>query len=124
PPDKWRDFVDTCRWIEQHTPSDALFLTPRDNVGFKWYAQRAEYLTWKDCPQDAAGILEWARRYNRVTRWTGGRSDGPISEAALGEILRDTGVGYILAVGAALNRGEPVYANRTFSVTLIRPARE
>jgi len=124
PPETWRDFVDVCRWVERHTPREAVFLTPKYNVGFKWYAQRAEYLTWKDCPQDAAGILEWARRCNRVTRWMPRRQEGRISETALAQILHDTKVSYILAVGVAPAGSEPVYANGTFSVTLIRPARE
>jgi hypothetical protein len=124
PRDTWSDFVDACRWIERHTPPEAVFLTPKYNVGFKWYAQRAEYFTWKDCPQDAAGILEWARRHNRVARWAPRRSDGRISGTAVAEILKDTNVSYLLSVGAAPESTEPLYANATFSVALIRPARE
>jgi hypothetical protein len=124
PPDQWKDFVDACRWIERHTPPDAVFLTPKDNVGFKWYAQRAEYFTWKDCPQDAAGVLEWARRHNRVLRWVPRPASGRISEAAAAAILQDTDVSYVLAVGAAPQAGEPVYTNASFSVTFILPARE
>ena len=124
PPDRWNDFVDACRWIERHTPPDAVFLTPKDNVGFKWYAQRAEYFTWKDCPQDAAGVLEWARRHNRVIRWVPRPATGPISKSALVAIRQDTDVGYILSLGAAPEAGKAVYANASFSVTFILPARE
>lgn len=35
--------------------TNALILTPRKSA-FKWMAERAEYVCYKDCPQDAAGI--------------------------------------------------------------------
>jgi hypothetical protein len=54
--DEWRE---VCQWVASHTPTDALVLTPRDQQSFKWYAQRAEVVTWKDVPQDAAGIARW-----------------------------------------------------------------
>ena len=89
PSEKWTAFVDACDWIEHHTPADAVFLTPRDNVGFKWYAQRAEYVTWKDCPQDAAGLLEWGTRINRTNRVRRWKSilakDAHFSASALAE---------------------------------------
>lgn len=53
---------EACDWIRRETPSDSLFVTPREAVGFKWYAHRAEFVCWKDCPQDGAGILEWRQR--------------------------------------------------------------
>jgi hypothetical protein len=124
PADTWTDFLDICDWINRSTPPDAVFLTPKYNVGFKWHAQRAEYATWKDCPQDAAGILEWAKRINRVTRWTPRASSGRISRAALAEIRRDTNVSYSLAIGSPPSGTVPAYSNGTFSVALIRPARE
>jgi len=65
-PEKVADYeawLDVCRWIEQHTPGDARFLTPRLAHTFKWRAQRAEVVNWKDIPQDAAGIVEW---WNRI----------------------------------------------------------
>jgi hypothetical protein len=53
---QWRD---CCRWIEQNTPADAKFLTPRRQQTFKWYAGRPEVASWKDIPQDAASIVLW-----------------------------------------------------------------
>lgn len=120
PRDDWVEFVDVCRWIDENTPADALFLTPYRNIGFKWYAQRAEYVTWKDCPQDAAGILEWKKRSDlvanlrpRLERLSGGD---------LAALRRQTGADYVLAINAEANRRQAVYRNRTFSVIL--PARE
>jgi hypothetical protein len=50
---------DCCRWIDEHTPEGARFLTPRRQQTFKWYAGRAEVASWKDIPQDAASIVAW-----------------------------------------------------------------
>ncbi len=69
PREDWGEFIDACHWIEANTPADALFLTPMYNVGFKWYAQRAEYVTWKDCPQDAAKLLQLKNRFDQMKRW-------------------------------------------------------
>ncbi len=57
-----RDWLEVCQWIANETPDDALVFTPRNSWAFKWYAQRAEYVAFKDCPQDAKGILEWNTR--------------------------------------------------------------
>jgi hypothetical protein len=55
----WRN---VCLWIQQNTAEEALFLTPRSQQTFKWYAQRSEVVNWKDVPQDNHGLLEWQQR--------------------------------------------------------------
>lgn len=60
------DWVATCRWIAENTPRDAIFLTPRNQQTFKWYAERAEVVAVKDIPQDARGIVDWRKRLNDV----------------------------------------------------------
>jgi len=60
---QWREI---CAWIRQRTPADARFLTPRGQQTFKWYAQRAEVVAWKDIPQDPAGIVAWYRRMQSI----------------------------------------------------------
>jgi hypothetical protein len=62
-PIAWRE---VCDWIADHTEPDALFLTPRTNQTFKWHAGRAEVVTRKDIPQDAASVVEWFRRYREI----------------------------------------------------------
>ncbi len=81
PHEDWVEFVDACRWIEANTPRDALYLTPMYNVGFKWYAQRAEYVTWKDCPQDAANLLQWKERVDLLKSWGAPSPNGFRKEA-------------------------------------------
>lgn len=61
----WREM---CQWAAAETPPGAVFLTPRLAQTFRWYAGRAEVVSRKDIPQDAAGIVEWWRRMNRVYR--------------------------------------------------------
>jgi hypothetical protein len=62
----FQEWLNTCEWIVTHTPDDEVFLTPRNQQTFKWYAQRGEVVAWKDIPQDAAGVLEWKRRIDEV----------------------------------------------------------
>ena len=62
----YHDWLNTCEWIATHTRTDELFLTPRNQQTFKWYAQRGEVVAWKDIPQDAVGVVEWNRRINEV----------------------------------------------------------
>jgi hypothetical protein len=62
-PAAWRE---VCAWIRENTPAGAKFLTPRQNQTFKWHAERAEVVTWKDVPQDAEAIVKWRRRLDEV----------------------------------------------------------
>ncbi len=64
-PEVVRQWQAVCQWISENTPSDALFLTPRSQQSFKWYAGRAEVVTFKDVPQDSKSLLEW---YDRIGR--------------------------------------------------------
>jgi hypothetical protein len=125
-PKNWNDFVDACEWIDQHVPADALFLTPKYNVGFKWYAQRAEYATWKDCPQDAAGILEWKARLDTILRWRSKyiEKDNRFSETAFAELNSETGIEYVLAWNTDAWRLKPIYRNRGLSVYAFPRANE
>jgi uncharacterized protein DUF6798 len=64
--DWYRDWRAVCRWTQENTPADALFLTPGNQQTFKWYAQRPETPTWKDIPQDARGIVEWKKQLDEI----------------------------------------------------------
>jgi hypothetical protein len=57
-----RNWRRTCQWIAEHSPKDAVFLTPAGQQTFKWYAGRAEVASWKDMPQDAEAVVAWKRR--------------------------------------------------------------
>ncbi len=68
--DQFTDWRKACDWLREKTPKDALILTPRESSAFKWFAERAEYVCYKDCPQDAAGILTWNKRLWLLHDWT------------------------------------------------------
>jgi hypothetical protein len=62
----FRDWLAVCNWARGATPADEIFLTPRHQQTFKWYAHRAEVVNWKDVPQDAASLKEWFHRFEDV----------------------------------------------------------
>lgn len=62
----YRDWLAVCRWARQSTPPNEVFLTPRHQQTFKWYAERGEVVNWKDVPQDAASLREWQRRFQEI----------------------------------------------------------
>ncbi|MDR2644019.1 MAG: hypothetical protein LBC74_14660 [Planctomycetaceae bacterium] len=57
---KWRE---VCDWISDtaNTPKSAKFFIPFDSVTFKWYANRSNVAVWKEVPQDAKSLIQWAR---------------------------------------------------------------
>ncbi|MEN0109179.1 MAG: DUF6798 domain-containing protein [Planctomycetota bacterium] len=87
-----------CEWVQANTPQDALFLLPRRSHTFKWRAERAEVVTYKDVPQNAEGLVEWRRRFHDVYRvgfWENGDPRWARSLAALGgSRLRELGAEY------------------------------
>lgn len=64
----YKAWVEVCDWIanEKNTPPDALFLTPRLNLSFKWRTGRPEVVNRKDIPQDAHNIITWFTRLKDI----------------------------------------------------------
>ncbi len=58
----YHNWKKACRWITQHTPANAVFITPAQQQTFKWYAARAEVCCWKDVPQDPDTMAKWRQR--------------------------------------------------------------
>ncbi len=111
------DWLDACRWIAANTPADALFLTPIESDSFKWHAQRAEFVNFKDCPQDAAGIVEWNRRLQWIERWSkAGFADERYSVDELRELRRKTGAEFAMARLRVPYESDLIYSNDTFNV--------
>jgi hypothetical protein len=97
--DWYGDWKAVCRWIADQTPADALFLTPREQQTFKWYAGRAEVANWKDVPQDAHGLVEWKRRLDEIypgDREHHRRDLAAFSDTELLSLARKYGARYIV----------------------------
>ena len=110
------DWLDVCRWIERNTPPNALILTPtQESWAFKWYAQRAEFVNYKDCPQDGPGIIEWNKRLLFLAEWTERHLEKGYTAAELAP-LRERGITYIVALRLGPFDFKPVYRNATFRV--------
>jgi hypothetical protein len=110
------DWPDACRWIRDSTPANALVQTPHQQGTFKWYAGRAEYVNFKDSPQDAAGIVEWNRRLRRLTAWYQQQHDGGYSRDELRALRNETGITHIVTDRLGPFEIPPVYQNATFRV--------
>ncbi len=83
--DRYIDWLAVCQWIRENTPEDSLWLTPKYQQSFKWHAQRAEVVCWKDVPQDNAAVIEW---YHRIQACEPPRSaDGSIQEWTTDRLL-------------------------------------
>ena len=111
------DWLDVCSWIDNHLPSDALVQTPTNGWAFKWFAHRAEYVAFKDCPQDAAGIVEWNSRLNFLQKWfEQNYADEFYSAGELKSLRQQTGLTYLLTDRLGPLELEPIYRNGTFQV--------
>jgi hypothetical protein len=63
---RFAEWTQVCSWIQDNTPADAVFLTPRHQQTFQWYAGRSEVVSAKNFPQDAIGIVQWRQRMEDV----------------------------------------------------------
>ena len=110
------DWLDACSWIAAHTPEDAVVVTPRESWGFKWHARRVEYVSIKDCPQDASGIVEWNRRLRYLRTWAEEDYGGCYTYEALARLHMETGVTHIVARHLGPFAMEPVHHNATYRI--------
>ena len=115
-------WIDACRWLRDETPVDALVYAANEDWAIKWYAQRAEYVNFKDCPQDAAGIVEWHDRRVQVARWVRDNyADRRFSPEELHALHRQTRITHLIVSRFGPIDLLPVYENRSFRIYDIRP---
>ncbi len=123
-PDRQSDWIDVCRWIRDETPTDILVQTPHGRFTFKWYAQRPEYVCYKDCPQDATGIAEWNRRLSFLSKWYQQQfTDGRYSAGEMQQLSGETGITHLLTDRLGPIDLEPVYRNSTYRLYDLRTGR-
>jgi hypothetical protein len=117
PPQAAPDWLDVCDWCATNTDEQTLYITPREARDFKWYAQRAEWVNYKDCPQDAAGIVEWNRRLWRMREWrVASIADGSYSANDLRQLAELSSAEYLITQRIQPIEAEPVYRNATYRI--------
>lgn len=126
---EWKNL---CRWIKQHTPPDAKFITPRNQQTFKWFAERGEVVSWKDIPQNATGIVEWRQTLSEVFPPEGyGNDAADNTDAALRAIAQEHGASYMIVdrtrnwrpVGFRRLHPDDEPLNPTYMLYLISPTK-
>ena len=113
------DWRDACRWVAANTPADALFHTPDEAEAFKWFAQRGEFVNRKDCPQDAASIVEWNDRLRQITKWSEASfaGDQTYSAGELRELVRQfPSVRYAIVRAVVRYDADLLYANNSYKI--------
>ncbi len=111
------DWKSACDWVRHNTPPDALVFTPRESFAFKWFAERAEYVCIKDCPQDTQGILGWNQRLWTIHDWANESfQDGRFDDVDLQRLRRQTGCNYVLTRRLGPFEATPVFRNDIWRV--------
>jgi hypothetical protein len=83
----------------------------------KWFAERSEYVNYKDCPQDAASLVEWNRRQWIISKWREAAfTDWKVTRAELIELRQQTGITHLLSSRFGPVAIEPVYSQGIFRV--------
>lgn len=86
-----------CQWFRETQPAEILVQTPHDRYTFKWYAERPEYVTFKDCPQDAPGIVEWNRRMLFLAKWYQTHFDDQLYSASeMQDLHQQSGITHVV----------------------------
>ena len=92
----------------------------QESWAFKWYAKRAEFVSFKDCPQDGPGIIEWNERLLFLRNWSEASLPDGYSRAEV-DVLRKQGIAYVIARRLGPFNFDPVYVNDTFRVYQLTP---
>ncbi|MGD9126506.1 MAG: hypothetical protein PVH19_03925 [Planctomycetia bacterium] len=126
-------WMEACKWIarSEEIPPDAVFLTPRQNQTFRWYAHRPEVVNWKDIPQDPESLKEWWDRMidihatgssDPAYRWYPTLADQ--SPIRLQELGRRYGASYVITVSWPPLDLPLVYCNGDFSIYRLEEVKE
>jgi hypothetical protein len=114
------DWIEICQVIEALPETKGKrFLTPRSSTTFKWHAQRAEVVNWKDIPQNAAAIDEWWRRMqdiHGVGRPSGGTDLFYKSPQEIRALAGKYQAAYVLAPAQPRLALPEIYRNNSFAL--------
>lgn len=116
------DWLEACRWLRENAPPAAVLYAVNEDWAVKWYAQRPEYVNFKDCPQDAAGIVDWYTRMRTFSRWSqSAYQDARFSKAEVQDLAARTGITHLVCSRFGPFDVEPAFKNRTFRVYELSP---
>lgn len=117
PNEREGDWLAVCRWVRGHTPENALFVTPNESWAFKWFAERAEYVAFKDCPQDAASLNEWNNRLRWLASWAErGFIDTTYSRDEIEALIQKTQATHFITRRPAVLEAREIFANDSYIV--------
>lgn len=112
-----KDWLWACAWLRDHSPRESVLYATNDNWSLRWYAERPEYFHFKDCPQDAASIVEWNRRNWVIYNWKlKAFTDGVITPQELSQLRAETGITHLVCGRFGPVKLEPVF--RSSNVTI------
>jgi len=128
------DWQEVCKWIAEHTPQEAVFLTPRGAATFTWWTSRAEVVSWKNMPQDPESVVAWRQRIFDLFSPEGNdslkgleRSTASLGEARVREVAERYGADHIVVpqkvienLGEPLPAAERLHVNDSYSVYRLR----
>ena len=105
---------------DKHAQKRVILTPVQESWAFKWYSQRAEFVSYKDCPQDGPGIIEWNNRLVFLREWSEAALPDGYSLAEV-DALKRRGITHIIAQHFGPFNFEPVYTNETFRVYRLAP---
>ena len=109
------DWLDACRWIKEHLPQSSVVMTPtQESWAFKWFAEAAEFVNYKDCPQDGPGIVEWNDRLLFLRDWSTDNIERGYSVEVTAPLYMQHGITHILTKGIGPFSFVPLYRNSTY----------
>jgi hypothetical protein len=131
-PGLYRDSVEATRaqswnevqaWVRDHTPPEAVVLTPPYRDGFRVFSERSIVGEWKDGTQqffDAAFAFEWRRRMAQLKGDT--RDFDTFDTATLLALGREYGAAYLVVPGRVRHPLPRLFHNSVAAVYALGPA--
>ncbi|WP_092053959.1 DUF6798 domain-containing protein [Planctomicrobium piriforme] len=119
-PREQEDWIAACHWLRDHTERTAQVYATDVGWAIKWFAERPEYVNYKDVPQDAKSLVEWNQRLWKIARWRiAVMADGQVTPEELADLKQQTGL-YALLVGRfGPVKAKPAYANENYRVYVL-----
>jgi hypothetical protein len=118
-------------YVKENTPEEAVFLTPIFMDGFRYFAQRAVVVEWKNIPFDKLMLIEWYKRLSDVSMVSNPKSlklvdDGyhGLTESDLQKLASKYSAGFAIFNKAKRHPtldSKVVFENESFYVTSLRP---